>query len=71
MQAINQLYSHKFTPGIFELKNDSPGVKTLYVLDDNLQRVPLGKTSAVDGSKLYKTAIIRACNLAPYYKPKN
>lgn len=66
---IRVLYVHKFTPGIYELKRGSEGVKTVYVLDENLQRIPLGKESAVDGSKLYKTAIIRTANLANYYEP--
>lgn len=65
------LYEHKSTPGVFELKNESPGVKTVYVLDENLQRIPLNKFSAVDGSKLFKVAVIRSINLIPYYKPKN
>ena len=55
-----------FNDEILELYLDLGPVKTLYVLDNNLNRLPLEADSAVDGSKLYKICIIRSVNLRPF-----
>lgn len=55
---------------VLELKSDQGAVKTLYVLDTDLNRLPLDTKSAVDGSDLFKIAIIRSCNLIPYTPKK-
>lgn len=73
-KSRKQFYTHKFSPGFFELKTENNGVTTVYKLDDNLERMPMKKLigkglhANVDGSTAFDVAIIRTFNLVPYFK---